>query len=560
MKGKFDFLFRPGLHGTLSTLDIFFQNNPKLLALFSLGFHLGVCFILFLIFSQFLKGYWPLLLAGTFAVQGPGMEMILWHHVSPYILSSFFFLLGCYFFFFSKLKLSALFTFFSFFAACLFHEMTALALVPIFILSLLLKYKSFKKLSIELLLPSLLFLTLNGIDLNSTQTLQNFASSSEFSNFSTLNGFLIFVGISFTLFLCPFLFIPSLGDPGVQKMSLDYSENSFFVFALIGCFVMVGLFFAMSHYFKKVKDKKNPLLVLCLFILTYLAVLLVGYSKGRLGMLGPRYILVSTYYFYFTTLAFFILLSVAFYWWDKKNPILQNALKVFCALFCLGSLFRIYERVGLDFNQKKTISELNSKISSFLEKNPQYCYGGTSLHSFDTFALSSILFRQSCALSNKKRMLLTTDQTGVAWTLELPETTGKSVSFKKALIPSPSENIFEGHLLSEKKFKPNHLHFKVQKAGIGAVLFGYKDPDNFNMILFGPEKISALAVVDKKPMPLTAEITLGNPDPFEIELFKMGNLILLLKDKVVIGKLPEKISLDGKVGLYAWGGAWIYRL
>jgi hypothetical protein len=34
----------------------------------------------------------------------------------------------------------------------------------------------------------------------------------------------------------------------------------------------------------------------------------------------------------------------------------------------------------------------------------------------------------------------------------------------------------------------------------------------------------------------------------------MGNLILLLKDKVVIGKLPENISLDGKVGLYAWGG------
>lgn len=89
--GKGDYyLFRPGLFGTHALLDVGFRYNAYIVGAASLLMLLAASFATYLALAKLVPRSVALLLAGLFAVQYAGLEIVLWRHISPYLVA-----LGC---------------------------------------------------------------------------------------------------------------------------------------------------------------------------------------------------------------------------------------------------------------------------------------------------------------------------------------------------------------------------------------------------------------------------------------------------------------------------------
>lgn len=114
-------LFRPGLHSVLA-LESIFDGARKVTGVLSVLMHLSVVILLYVSLREIYPGTEALLYAALLAVQFAGIEMILWRHISPYMLSVAFTLLG-FLAMDSAIAAGSLFL-----AAMLFHESAVVSL------------------------------------------------------------------------------------------------------------------------------------------------------------------------------------------------------------------------------------------------------------------------------------------------------------------------------------------------------------------------------------------------------------------------------------------------
>lgn len=122
------YLFRPAHMAVLAIIDIFFRGNNTATGLFSIFFVGFSAFCLSELIALLLNKPLGVLFGLTFLSNYAGMELVLWRHISPYILAIGFFALACRFIYQSeqsmKKKLAA--------GVCLlvgalFHESVAYA-------------------------------------------------------------------------------------------------------------------------------------------------------------------------------------------------------------------------------------------------------------------------------------------------------------------------------------------------------------------------------------------------------------------------------------------------
>lgn len=81
------YLFRPGLFGTHALLDVVFGYNVYVVGVSSLLMLLTCSFATYLALAKLVPRSLALLLAGLFCVQYAGIELVLWRHISPYLIA-----------------------------------------------------------------------------------------------------------------------------------------------------------------------------------------------------------------------------------------------------------------------------------------------------------------------------------------------------------------------------------------------------------------------------------------------------------------------------------------
>ncbi len=86
--GQGDFyLFRPGLFGTHALLDVVFGYNVYVVGVSSLLMLLACSFATYLALAKLVPRSLALLLAALVCVQYAGIELVLWRHISPYLIA-----------------------------------------------------------------------------------------------------------------------------------------------------------------------------------------------------------------------------------------------------------------------------------------------------------------------------------------------------------------------------------------------------------------------------------------------------------------------------------------
>ena len=323
-----EYLFRPAHMLFLCVEDVFLEKKPILLGTISVVSASIATFILFLICSTFLNSRTGGLLASLcWLAFFPGIELILWRHISPYIFSLVFGFGGIYYFYSNtthntttrNVIATALLLY-----AGLFHEMAVVALAIFVGLKILIlainrirsnlnfglnkvSYSIFPALAAIILfaLLDIIDFKVNGhsvIGPQDTFLKDGFATLIWRSAYATVH----FMGLSILTLTFPFSITLAFMEDSLMLIGLP--ENTYVILfcALIGVLVM-----SLAAYFlyksKHSFQSPQPQLVaysLCFLIAGFLA---LGVLRG--GMRGLGYLQWANYYFSIFTWCWIIILS-----------------------------------------------------------------------------------------------------------------------------------------------------------------------------------------------------------------------------------------------------------
>jgi len=322
-----EYLFRPAHMLFLCVEDVFFEKKPLMLGAISVISAGIAAFILFLICSSFLNSRTGGLLASLcWLAFFPGIELILWRHISPYLFSLILGFGGIYYIYgntthnsITKHTIATAILL----CASLFHEMTVVALTifaGIKILSFIINRKrpdhhpGLNK-DFDLIFPALatisLFAVLNIIDFkingNSFISPQDkfledgFITYLWHSTYATI----YFIGLSILALIFPFNTSLSFTGDNLMWVGLPQRAHIILLCALIGIFIMSAASYFLYKSRKPFHPSQSQLVgySLCFLIALFLA---LGFLRG--SMRGLSYLQWANYYLSIFTWCWIILL------------------------------------------------------------------------------------------------------------------------------------------------------------------------------------------------------------------------------------------------------------
>lgn len=129
------YLFRPVHMFLISAADIFFRDQPKISGTLSIIYLFLAAAILFFLLRSILNDLVSFLFALLFIVQYVSQEIVLWRHISPYLLALFFWGLSLRSLLIhqrtNKDSTYAIGAFFLFIACCIHEIVTAAAIISV---------------------------------------------------------------------------------------------------------------------------------------------------------------------------------------------------------------------------------------------------------------------------------------------------------------------------------------------------------------------------------------------------------------------------------------------
>ena len=421
------FLFRPGTTGVLAVLDIYFRSNLYLQGALSILLHAVAVFSAYLIFQRLKIGTLATYsLLAILLVQYPGMDLILWRHISPYIFALVFFSLGLIALLRIehrglKLKDSIL-VFSMFFISMLFHELLVLALPFAFLLTVftpLRKRLGLGHQSIILLMPSVCYMVANVADYYLYGSLSVVGPADNQFQLKLID--LISVpGIFIYQFIFPFLVeIESLRFRTVWSFNNTFGAGFLFpslgliLLTFFGTIILV-LRNALNHRSGEFSTNQNELrYFLIVIVLSSLVSLLGGLLVGRIALRGLAYMANSTYNFYFFNFLFVLIIALIFsiYWqwiekqiheykhrislynksWlDKVNS--KYFIVIIIVSFILADLMVMNRAIrGASLKEDEVMAKVTLWASD-VSKQREYCYAGSEVG----IVPDVLLYRESC--------------------------------------------------------------------------------------------------------------------------------------------------------------------
>lgn len=430
------YLFRPFHMVLIAMTDIFFREYPMVSGLISI-LYLGLAgWSLYLIVNKLISNaYLGLLFALCFITQYASQDIVLWRHISPYLLSLFFWGIGIYFLCSanrhqkkSTYYLAASF----FFIACCFHEIIALALfITSSLLYLFTKTSSFrfKKKLYFCAMPAIGYLFINLFDFlyyHPGKILGPSDSIHGFEPFKIISSIWLTHAASFSSFLFPFAITIKDGKSGISSWSFLDIGWLLHVGGIVGLIFIILLIIKCSNRIFKLTNKKdltistqklnNALLVFTFSLSAYLSYL-VAIGFGRVYLRGISYLSESIYYYAFST--YFILLmfvsGLAFF--DSLSRKNRTLIQIFLASLILVNYYSLNQSLLIyQHNQIKNLSIIY-KAKSVFKTNPNICVAGFSTSNLiSTYAfLPFYIENESCTLEKNIRktpVILYSDELG----------------------------------------------------------------------------------------------------------------------------------------------------
>jgi len=583
------YLFRPFTHGALALIDIFFRHDMYVMGKISIFWHAFVSFFLYLFASKFTRRSIGFLLAFIFATQYPGLEMVIWRHVSPYMLGLLFFTAGLLVI--PKLETSvnpkrtAAVIAVLFLVSSLFFEGIIFTLFISFFIFLIFQ-RSFKgkirNVAFWMMLIAASVILVYGCLYIFEYIVRNPPSffgpsdrnARSFLWLDSLYGLCLISGLVFTAFLFPHVVKIFYYQVWYRAWWEFFTTGSNFFYCWLGaflCVLLAGAFFMGLIRLAKEENKAPPVIFILVF--GYFGVIIAGLSLGRAGLRSVDYMINSTYYYYMTAYLLTLIVSLLFYVIRGSNalnrlPVLgKQLLWFFLILFSAHQIFlsygRIQEVLKTRYDVDEKTAEITLEIASKIRQNRSFCYGGSIDPLLSDYLMDEILYREMCHDSKSTGLYAITHPQGTFWLVRLedPHPQGVALNLKEGNFEekdgfvyslNPGHQLKEGGgiVLSEKDYSLDYLSVTVHNAFDSGIVLGYRDPKNF--MFFAVKKgifYAHLMQNGTLNAPFLAQ-KLTSAEQFDLSIRKIGTNYVIFYNKNVLAIVRGGFQLTGKVGLY----------
>ena len=581
-------LLRPGTHGVLALIDVFFRENLYAIGVLSIFWHALTVFSLYLVLARWISRVNACLLSLLLLVQGPGLEMVFWRHISPYLLGLFFFNLGLYFLVQPKAKeqrnewvVSVLF-----FLSSLFHELMLIVLAVcaiVFALAGRSDRAQTGRLLRMCLIPIGLTLICSAVEIYYKfqfffayrtnpldRSLFQTSIPSVLSNLTYLGGLVLAVFV----------------NPAAVRITFrELTQRGYWNFTLVpahfyqaaGIVLFAALILLFIYWLRQLRDQdeRRPAAA-ALITIVYLGVILVGLTLARVIPRSLSYLYTSTYYYYMTSLAIIILCAVSAKVVCKMFPALTRWRKVatacvfaFCIIEVILSYRVIQATLQVRAQSDRAVADAALSLTRAMRQHPGYCYAGTTSGAILKQVPLLLFFRAACSdradQDPRKPLYLIEHPDGTLWFSEIEKNSGVAVTTRHARWVSDQIMVFSEtpesrplvvtkHLLSDKTFNPVSFSAKILKSVLGGLIVKYQDVDNFVMLIANERYFYTHVMREGvRSAPLFAATQVFNKDEFRLTIQKVGDQYhVFYNDRKLLSTFSGIGSLEGGVGLHAF--------
>ena len=588
------YLFRPGMHSVLAILQIASGNNFYLRGATSILIHALTTFSLFLLLSRFLRLDVSCILTLVFLTQYPGMEMVFWRHISPYMFSLMFFGFGlCLLHRPLKTFTSTICRFgaaLMFFISMTFHEI----LLPVLLLCgpiLAVMTRPDKESTqtdrevniytksdwiMVTILPVILWVVLNLADYLIYQPPGLLGPSDSLDLSNLISGLFTVAGLSLLTSFFPYVVHLVFHDLRLRAF-WDFSEFPQAILWVLGFILMVSLIWIFYRACCRIRrpDERQQAALLML-VTAYLGAVILGVTAGRVSLRSMQYMHSATYYYYMTTFGFLILVSLLVHRFQKSEKARGNLILGVVALVAVPMILHNYSslqqlltpRSGYD----KMIADNTLTITRSIQANAGQCYGGSLDPTLSSNLLDTYLHEEACSNMEDTPLYILSGPSGNTWHSQFNEFKKDEVllgfgqlkpTFQDngiVVIQDPQNSgqvvlgqinaDFDQLVLSEKSYNPDYYSARFYNTADAGLIMGYHDADNyvgfrrtqaaFFMYVIENGELAWHRQFDSPPSP---------NNTFRFSIHQDNEAYYILSNQRVLGVVPSDRILEGKVGL-----------
>lgn len=550
------FLFRPLTTLTTTASDILFHANPALLGLTILILHSSVVTAAFFLLLNFLPVSVATTATALLLIQGGGQEMIRQLHVSPYSWALFFWALGVGAFYKQK-RLAAVCCFF---LATLSNEIIPVSLLLVGTLVFVWVPQGQKK-ARWILFPAALYFFLSWIDYGLRVLPPAFAIPQKAGVFNILEATVGFAGHSVLSLFSPlsYRFKADMATGYLNPLWVLPSPNLLWIYCL-------GLALLGIVTIQIVRFAKNGAWV-GLFSGFGLVSTVVLVAAGRLAPNGGTLFLSeNNYYFYFSH--FFLVIFL----FSSQLIRFNRFMVIFLFFLTISHTLALEKRSSVTKLSQEKIAQSIVLLKNRLAPLNNHCYTGDFSFLVDPTVIPiplSSFWRESCALKAGVPIYAVQPSSGELQLFPFPNPNLTDLSpelFKSPIVPGKvfttdtathfrfADSLLgdPGIRLSGQSWDASHIQFTLTDPFRSVVIFGYKNEQNYQVLLFlGPHKIVLLQKKAGKTNSLGGDPTFGIRLPLNLQIVAIGEKVYLMRENTLYGVIPglRPKDLRGKVGL-----------
>ncbi len=567
------YLFRPATHGILALIDIFFRSDLYTAGRISIFWHGITAFVLYLFTSKFSGRMIGFILAFVFATQYPGLEMVIWRHVSPYMLGLCFFTCGLLMI--PKITES--------------HRLTAIAALLFLISGFF-----FENIIVVMAIAFLIFLILG--TRTQENALRNFSfqiikiaalvilvysalyifeylmrpppsflgpadrNAATFTWLDTVYGLCTISGLLFTAFLFPHK-VDLFYDSEWYRAWWEFFETgSNFFYGWLGVFlgILLTITFVKGAFFLFRKQQK-AIAAIFVFVFLYFGAVAGGLSLGRASLRSVSYMTNATYYYYMTGFLLTMIAALLIFI-SKKSEIVKhfsNGVKqILWFLLILFSTHQVtlsYERIqtvlGSRYGFDKGVAEATSEVAKRIRQNELFCYGGAIDPFLGNYLLNELLYRESCMDKQGVPLYAVTGPNQIFWLIKFKESDVGPVSLQPVELLENGQKV----MLSTRDYNAESLDVTMYPPFNGGLVVAYKNPGNFLLLLVKENTFYAHQMRGGRLSPPFVTHELKPAPQYDISIKRVGTDYAVFYNENVITRLEAGSGWIGKIGLIDYG-------
>jgi hypothetical protein len=515
------FTWRPGFFLFSALRTVFLSNHPALTGAIFILVHGLIAFAIYLFVAARFGRKTGLLLAVFFLFQFPGLEMVYWRHISPYLVCLFFVLIAMNLLGQEEIPGQEAFArrtrfgvVLALFCATLFHEIAIVSTVFLagVILACLLSNvlffrnrfpqgRSWGRGWLEVCAGVILL----SVAANSRECLHALSTFGHrygaagqpavfFENCVMIGGYF------FTAFFLPWK-VALRYDPDWERFLWDFEGVSkgtvvcggLVILAAIAAVILIGVL-----HFLRGKERRAVPEIFCGLLYGTL-ILALAYARGL------NYLASATYYYYYSNVLTLLCLVLIARAASSGLPAISGkkaagkVMAVLMCLFCLAQIFygerRLDALLAPRFREDKKAADLSEALIRAIRRHPDSCIGGSTVQSLWELAPVHTLTEYFCSPQDRKnRLYVTRDDGGRYW-------------FSRLLWTEPVEELWHGELygaeLSMGKAVSERVYFnfagilplkgaagppflfraKFKRGSMGGLVIGLHDQSNYIGVL-----------------------------------------------------------------------------